>query len=75
MASNKESEFIEHYFLDKNFITDIWYRPGTGRYHSVVTDIHNESFETVEQIREALNQITYAVLGHTSHSKEADKHE
>lgn len=69
----KEAEFIEHYYLDKNFITDIWYAPGTGRYHSVATDLHNESYTTIDSIREALNQITYSILGHTSYSKEVSK--
>lgn len=70
---SKEAEFIEHYYLAENFLTDIWLHPATGRYHSVVTDLHNETYETVEQIREALNQITYGILGHTSHSKEVSK--
>ena len=64
MAENKTSEFIEHFYFDKNFITDIWYLPSSGRYHSIVTDLCQESFEDLEGIRAALTQIKREALSH-----------
>ena len=61
MAENKTSEFIEHFYFDKNFITDIWYLPSTGRYHSVVTDLCSETYKDLDGIRAALTKIKWEV--------------
>ena len=51
MASKKEAEFIEHYFFNDRFVTDIWYHPDTCQYHSVVSDLEPITFGSVEEIR------------------------
>ena len=64
MAETKSAEFVEHFYFDKYFVTDIWYLPSTGRYHSIVTDLCHETFTDLDGIRAALTQIKREALNH-----------
>lgn len=56
MAS-KPDEFIEHFLIDDNYVTDIWYHPATGMHSSVLTDMFDLEFKMLDDIRVAITKI------------------
>lgn len=55
MARKKKSQssliFVEHYYWEGSFVTDIWYNETTDTYSSVVSDLDQVVFSDLEDIK------------------------
>lgn len=51
-------EFIQHHRHPdtKKYVTTIWYDNKSKKFESVLSDINNMKFDTIEEIKEYLNR-------------------